>query len=214
MTTSCRYAARLIPNGRQHPAGTGLGRRRDRAGDNAGFGPIPQVVTREQGISSASAGLRPSARRRPGRARRRRRGRQWPGRPARGQGRAGVQCGRPPASCWRSRGRPRHRATRPKLTFVQVSGGCGIRTHGDASTPQRFSRALTTVFRRSPASTLVSSLQVRCVLTSLRIPSDPPADLHECSTNVLLRAAARRPRQQAWKMHWHDPCSQFVIAGY
>ena len=26
MTTSCRYAARLIPNGRQHPAGTGPGR--------------------------------------------------------------------------------------------------------------------------------------------------------------------------------------------
>ena len=43
---------RLIPHGRQHPAGTGPGR----AGDNAGFGPIPQVVTREQGISSASAG--------------------------------------------------------------------------------------------------------------------------------------------------------------
>ena len=49
----------LIPNGRQHPAGTGSGR--DRVGDNAGFGPIPQVVTREQGISSASAGPRPSA---------------------------------------------------------------------------------------------------------------------------------------------------------
>ena len=56
----------LIPNGRQHPAGTGSGRSgtgagRDRAGDNAGFGPIPQVVTREQGISSASAGPRPPA---------------------------------------------------------------------------------------------------------------------------------------------------------
>jgi hypothetical protein len=49
----------LIPNARQHPAGTGPGR--DRAGGNAGFGPIPQVVTRERGISSASAGPRPSA---------------------------------------------------------------------------------------------------------------------------------------------------------
>ena len=49
----------LTPKGRPHPAGTGSGR--DRAGDNAGVGPIPQVVTREQGISSASAGPRPSA---------------------------------------------------------------------------------------------------------------------------------------------------------
>lgn len=71
---------RFIPDGRQHPAGQG----RDRAGGNAGFRPIPQVITRQQGISSASAGPRPSARRRPGRARRRRRGRRWPGQPARG----------------------------------------------------------------------------------------------------------------------------------
>jgi hypothetical protein len=34
------------------------------------------------------------------------------------------------------------RAATLALAFVQVSGGCGIRTHEDASTPQRFSRSL------------------------------------------------------------------------
>src|SRR5260370_35105876 len=84
-------------------------------------------------------------------------------------------------------GCPRLRATTLDLAFVQVSGGRGIRTHGDASTPQRFSRALTTVFQRPHAFILVSSSQVRGVLTSMLTPGDPPLDLHECSASVLLR---------------------------
>jgi hypothetical protein len=48
-------------NGRQHPAGTGPGRGGTGLATMLGFGPIPQVVTREQGISSASTGPRPSA---------------------------------------------------------------------------------------------------------------------------------------------------------
>ena len=89
-------------------------------------------------------------------------------------------------------GRPRHRAARPELAFVQVSGGCGIRTHGDASTPQRFSRPLTTVFWRLSASMVVLFLQVTGTMASPHIHGDLSECLHECSPNVLLRGDDER----------------------
>ena len=64
---------------------------------------------------------------------------------------------------------------------------CPIWPHGHR---QRSPRALTTVSESPAASLLVSSAQVNSLPMSLRIPSNPPVDVHDCYTSILLQTAA------------------------